>query len=212
MQYAPKNPFIKWEVVALVLAAIVVALLLTGCGSKREEIQRIEREDQATTRTTTVAETTKPTPQGPALVESTKTTTFTEQVAKGVTDAQIKSETTLQAPEVKAFVTAATGVIAPGFGGVISMALGWLTGTPDGAAVGLGTAGLMTALAKRGISGELNLRNKDRHLNAVVKGNSDFMQAHPEHADKLKASQRSAQVDPTLKAAVKQIRVDNGMA
>ena len=215
MQYAPKKkpPYTKWEVLLILLiAGTIASLLLSGCGSKREEAQHVERQDQTTIRTTTIAEVSKPTPAGTlAVVESTKTTTYTEQVAQGISDSKLTSTVTLQAPELGKIAGAIGGLACPGFGGAISGLFSWLTGSPEGAATGLAGAGVLSALVKRGIGGELKLRQKDRHLRAIVQGNSDFMQAHPEQAEKLKDAQRAAQVDPTIKATVKQIRVDGGL-
>lgn len=195
------------------LSLVAITVLLCSCGTSRTESQRTESQSQTTTRTTTLAEVSKPTPAGTlAVAESTKTVAYSEQVAQGVVAAEIKAQTKLEAPELEKAAKALANVAAPGLGALISMSLGWLTTTPDGAATGLAGAGLLTALTRRGLNGERELRKKTRHLQSVVKGNSDFMQAHPDLADKLKDAQRSAQVDPELKAAVKQIRVEGGLA
>lgn len=200
-----------WHEVVIILLAIAALLtLLCGCGTKREEVQHIEHQDQDTTRTTTVATTTKPTPQGPAVAETTTTTILTEHVAHGTQDARLDSVTTIQAPEIKAVIGAVAGIAAPGFGSLFGGALSWLTSTPEGAATGLSVGTLLTGLTKRAISKEIELKKTKRHFRAVVKGNSDFMQAHPEHADKLKQAQRSAQADPHLKASVVAARVEEG--
>ncbi len=188
----------------------LLMLFAVGCGSKREQASHEERSDKKTIKTTTIAEKTVATPQGPQVVESIKTTIFTEEVAKGVTDAQSVATTTLEAPELKALAGAAASIVAPGFGSILGGALGWLTGTPEGAATGLSLATLLAGLTKRMIGKEKELTKTKRHFKAVVKGNSDFMQANPDQAAKFKDAQRSAQVDPELKASVVEARVAEG--
>ncbi len=202
--------FSKLEVAMLVLGAILVSFLLFGCGSRREQVSHEERSDKKTIKTTTTSEKTVATPQGPQVVESIKTVIFTEEVAKGVTDSQLAGATTLEAPEAKAVIGAAANLVAPGLGGALGGALGWLTGTPQGATTGLCLTTLLAALTKRAVGTEKELTKTKRHFKAVVKGNSDFMQANPDMVAKFKEAQRSAQVDPELKAGVIAARVEQG--
>lgn len=201
-----------------ILLALLV-LSLSACGTEKREEKREERTDDRTTKTTTVVEKTIATPEGPKVVESVKTTTFTQEVANGETSTASVTETIITAPELKAVVDAvkpviagAANVVAPGFGSLISDLSNWFFRTPEGAATAIGVSAIVTAVTRRGVKGESDLRKKDRHLKAIVQGNSDFMQAHPDQADKLKEAQRSAQVDPELKAAVKKARLEKDLS
>ncbi len=191
---------------------IIFLTIITLCGctlTNRETAKTSEHETGTVTKTTT--ETAKPNEAGiPVLTE--RVTIFTEQVEKGKASEQLKETLTVPLPPIGAMIEPLANVAAPGLGSALGGIFGWLTGTPEGAGTGLAAATLMAGLVKRGISGEIKTKKQDRHIRAIIKGNSDFMQAHPEHADKLKAAQRSAQADPELKAAVKQARVEGGLA
>jgi hypothetical protein len=180
------------------LFPLVFAFCLTGCGTTRTETAVVH--EQVQTQTTGV------TPEGKAYNEISKV----ERIEK--TD--VLAKTKIEVPEIKAVVEKIlplASVAVPGLGSVLGGAWTWLTGTPEGAGTGLGIGTLLAGIAKRGISGELNLKKKTRHLEAVVEGNSNFMQAHPEYADLLKNHQRSAQVDEDLKGAVKAVRLKKGL-
>lgn len=174
---------------------LVFAFFLTGCGTVREAAS-VKNE-------TIVVETKGVTPEGKPYVEVEKT--------ERIETVDSKAKTTIEVPEIKAIVSAATNAVAPGLGGILGGIFGWATGTPDGALTATGVLGLVGAVAKRGLDGERNLKKKTKYLEAVVEGNSNFMQAHPEHADLLKSHQRSAQVDPELKTAVKDVRIKRGL-
>jgi hypothetical protein len=177
------------------LFPLVFAFFLAGCGTTRTEVHA-EKE-------VTVAETKGVTPEGKPYTETT--------VTKRDEERHVEAKTVVEVPEIKAIVTAATNTVAPGLGGILGGIFGWATGTPDGALTASGTLGLVIAVARRGLEGERNLKKKTKYLEAVVEGNSNFMQAHPEYADLLKNHQRSAQVDEDLKGAVKAVRLKKGL-
>jgi TRAP-type mannitol/chloroaromatic compound transport system permease large subunit len=180
------------------LFPLVFAFFLTGCGTTRTETAVVH--EQVQTHTTGI------TPEGKAYNEISKI----ERVEK--TD--VLAKTKIEVPEIKAVVEKIlplASVAVPGLGGILGGIFGWATGTPDGALTASGMLGLVYAVAKRGLDGERNLKKKTKYLEAVVEGNSNFMQAHPEHADLLKSHQRSAQVDEELKTAVKDVRIKRGL-
>jgi len=174
---------------------LVFAFFLIGCGTTREAAS-VKNE-------TITVETQGVTPEGKPYAEVEKT--------ERVETVDSKAKTTVDAPEIKAIVTAAAAVTTPGLGGILGSIFGWAKGTPEGALATTGILGLVGAVAKRGLDGERNLKKTTSYLEAVVEGNSNFMQAHPEHADLLKSHQRSAQVDPELKTAVKDVRIKRGL-
>ena len=83
------------------LFALVAALTLVGCGSKREEQSQETREDQKIIVTTTVAEKTVAGADGnPVVVEVIKTTTTSEEKSAGKSVGLLTSTTTLTLPPI----------------------------------------------------------------------------------------------------------------
>jgi hypothetical protein len=212
--------------------ALAFVLLLSGCGSKREEFQRQERQDQTDTKVTTVREMAGVDTDGKPYTETETTTAFSQALTTGETASEIHAQTTLEAPELKAAAVAIGGLVANvtklagqasafvsnpapavagGIGAALSGLAGWLTGTPEGAGTGLATALAVAGIVRRGINGERRLKESDRDFDAVVKGNSDFMQANTEAAPLLKAHQSKA-MDAATKKRVRESRLRQGLS
>ena len=103
----------KWEWALLAaIAGVVLTIFMSGCGSARKEAS----ESTSVTRTTSIAEKTVSTPEGPAVVESVKTTTVSETLTK----AELNSQTIIQAPPIiKVISTAAEAAVgATPWGGI----------------------------------------------------------------------------------------------
>jgi hypothetical protein len=109
---------------------IVLALLLVGCGTTREESSHEVRQDQSTTRTTTTATKTVPGPDGPVVAEVVETVSVAEQVGKSEANGTGTAATTVQLPPIldhatKVVSTVASagtpwGMIATGAGAVVT--------------------------------------------------------------------------------------------
>lgn len=205
----------------LIASLVIIALTLTGCGAKREEVHHREEQRHLVQTETTKTERSTFAPNGTPFVEVTITTRVLDEKTRAEADAQISSTTTLQAPELAAGARVVIGAAGAAVGGgALSNLLNWLT-SPEGAGTGVAVAGVATLASKRylghsrraGEADELEERvtalEEERGsfrdaLAAVVKGNALFMELHPDQAAALKDCQRRSQADTEIKSRVKE--------
>lgn len=209
------------DIIGYALLIVGMACCLTGCGAKREQTERREERRDTVEKETTVVETQGYAPDGTPVVLVTRTTRFREETSKAEADTQIRSTTTLHAPEALTRLASMAAGSAGGPAGLgLAALLGWLTTTPEGAGTGLAAGGMLTmatrkflgasrkasevdALRERVAALEAERGEIEAAFSAVVRGNAIFLAENPEAVAAFKAAQRSAQADTTIKARVR---------